>query len=117
LVRLIGFGKEAAMAAVQRYLIPGLAIAATGLGIGIAAASPAAAECANAGGATICSQGDVRSSGGSGAGSTGAWYPYPCEDDWLCDGGELSVIVDPGPPGGGGGGGIDLGRPGRPGRN
>jgi hypothetical protein len=101
------------MHASRRYLaLPGLvAVAAT---IGIVAAPSAAAECNSSGGATVCAQGDVR--GGSGGGSTtGAYYPYPCEDDWLCGDGELSVILDPPSIGGGPIWGGGPGGPGRPG--
>lgn len=77
----------------------------------------AAAECTNAGGVTVCAQGDVRGPDtGEGAGYSGPVVPYPCEYDWYCDDWDMDVIVDPGPPGPGGpGGGIDIGRPGRPG--
>lgn len=69
----------------------------------------AVADCTTSGGVTVCAQGTV--SGPSGApSSSGPYYPYPCEYDWLCDDGGVSIIVDPGP-----GGGIDIGRPGRPG--
>jgi hypothetical protein len=96
------------MRVAQRYLISGLAAAAGGVGIGIAVAPVAAAECTSAGGATICAQGEVRG-GGGGEVSTGPYYPYPCEDDWLCnDGGVDIVFGPPAPP-------IDIGRPGRPG--
>lgn len=77
---------------------------------GLLAAPSAVAECTSSGGVTICAQGTV--SGPSNVPtSSGPYYPYPCEDDWLCDDGGVSVIVDPGPPSGG----IDIGRPGRPG--
>lgn len=69
-------------------------------------APPALAECTSSGGVTICAQGTV--SGQSNVpSSSGPYYPYPCEDDWLCDDGGVSIIVDPGPPG--------IGLPGRPG--
>ncbi|MGV0837796.1 hypothetical protein [Mycolicibacterium thermoresistibile] len=93
-----------------RYLVTGLAAAATSFCI--VPASPAAAECTDANGVTVCAQGDVRGTeGGSGPGLSGPVVPYPCEYDWYC-GNEwgLDVIVDPGPPGP-----PDLGRPGRPG--
>jgi len=81
-------------------------------GLGVVAAPPASADCTNAGGVTICSQGDVRGPDtGEGAGSvSGPVVPYPCEYDWYCDDWDLDVIVDPGPPGRPG-----IGGPGRPG--
>jgi hypothetical protein len=87
------------------YLVPGLAIGAAAVGIGLSA--PAGADCTYGGGATVCAQGEVRGGGGAPSGAM-PYYPYPCEDDWLCDDGGISVIVDPSPP-------IDIGRPGRPG--
>lgn len=54
-------------------------------------ASPAHADCDRSGGFTLCS--------GGGAGAVGSvglpYFPYPCEDDWLCDGGSLA-LTDPG---------------------
>ena len=54
----------------------------------VALAPVSAAECSNAGATTICSQGEVRSSGpGTGpVGSTGPYVPYPCEwGYYACD--------------------------------
>ena len=101
-------------------LVVALAIPAV-VGSGLTFAPSAGAECTNAGGVTLCSQGQVRGPDtGEGAGSrSGPVVPYPCEYDWYCDDWDMDVIVDPGPPGPGGpggpGGGIDIGRPGRPG--
>lgn len=59
-------------------------------------APTADADCTGSGGVTVCAQGEVRgSSGGSGGGSASPWYPYPCEYDYYCDDGGLSVILDP----------------------
>lgn len=85
--------------------------------VAVTIAAPAGADCQNAGGTTICGQGDVRSSGGAGAGPpAGLVYPYPCEDDWLCSDGGVDIVLFPDNtpprppiidrPGGGGGGGI-----------
>ena len=85
----------------------------------IDAAPPAAADCVYSGGATICSQGEVRGANrppapSSTSGTSGTpYYPYPCEDDWLCGDGGVTLVL-----GGGDGVGppINIGRPGRPGR-
>ncbi|TFV56826.1 hypothetical protein E4P42_17860 [Mycobacterium sp. PS03-16] len=75
-----------------------------------ASAGPARADCTNAGGVTVCAQGDVRGSdGGTGGGSAGPYYPYPCEYDYYCDDWGVDLILDVDGPDG------DLGRPGRPG--
>lgn len=73
-------------------------------------APPASADCTSANGVTVCAQGDVRGSDtGSGAGgTTGPYFPYPCEYDYYCDdwGADLTLDVDV-PVGG-------VGRPGGP---
>lgn len=84
----------------------GVGLAASAVPLGLIVAPPAAAECTSSGGSTVCAQGSVRGADGPPM-STGPYYPYPCEYDWLCDDGGLSIIVNPGPP--------DIGRPGRPG--
>jgi hypothetical protein len=95
----------------MRYVTPALVVAATAAGMLTAPA--AGADCVTSGYSTVCSQGDVRGSSSPAPSSSGPYWPYPCADDWLCDTGDLSVIVDPGPPNP-----IlpDFGRPGRPGR-
>jgi hypothetical protein len=94
----------------QRFLSLGVALAL--VPITIVSASPASADCTNAGAATVCAQGDVRG-GGPTAPIAGPAYPSYCADPWYCDDGwDLDVIVNPPPPNGG----IDIGRPGRPGR-
>ena len=94
-----------------RFILPGAAVMAAPV-IAVVVAPPAAADCESAGGVTICAQGSVESDINVG-GASGPYYPYPCEDDWLCSDGGLDLIVapPPSPPGGG----IDIGRPGRPG--
>jgi hypothetical protein len=90
-----------------RLLIPGLAASAAAVAL-LAEAPPASAECSYSGGVTICAQGNVNGPSNVPT-SSGPYYPYPCEDDWLCDDGGVSIIVDPSPP-------IwDVGLPGRPG--
>ncbi|KUI30149.1 hypothetical protein AU196_05970 [Mycobacterium sp. IS-1742] len=90
-----------------------LAVGATGVLLpfgALASAAPALADCTNAGGVTVCAQGDVRGSDTGGTvGSTGPYYPYPCEYDYYCDDWGVDLILDVDPPGG------DLGRPGGPG--
>ncbi|MCC9179699.1 hypothetical protein LOC73_02530 [Mycolicibacterium mageritense] len=67
----------------------------------VSTAPPAAAECVNAGGSTVCAQGTVRG-GGPEPPTAGPYVPYPCEYDWYCQGGGLDIII--------GGGDIDWGR-------
>lgn len=91
------------MRARQRYLSWGLA-ALTLIPIGIVEASPASADCVQAGNSTVCGQGEVRG-GGPTPPTAGGYYPSYCADPWYCDDGwDLDVIWDPGRPGGGGGG-------------
>jgi hypothetical protein len=71
---------------------------------GTMVASPASADCTDAGYATVCAQGDVR---GGGPTPPSAAYPSYCADPWYCDDGwDMDVIWNPG---------IDIGGPGRPG--
>jgi len=77
----------------------------------IVTAPPAVADCTTSGGVTVCAQGTVSGPSGAPAPSAGPYYPYPCEYDWLCDDGGVSIVIDPGRPSGG----IDIGLPGRPG--
>jgi len=96
---------------VRRYcLIPLLGAAASA--VGIVTAPVAASECVSSGAATVCAQGEVRGGGGPAPTVATPWVPYPCEDDWLCDGGGLSIVLNPRGGGGGitvGGGGITIG--------
>jgi hypothetical protein len=92
----------------QRYLIPALVTAPAVFGLVVA--PPATADCSYSGGTTVCAQGDVRGGGGPGPSVSGPVYPYPCEDDWLCNDG-VDVVFGPIWPGGPGG----PGGPGRPG--
>jgi hypothetical protein len=57
----------------------------------IVTAGPAYADCDRSGGVTLCSEG----ASGSGASVALPYFPYPCEDDWLCADGGLSIL-DPG---------------------
>ena len=87
----------------QRCLSLGLVL--TFAPVGVISASPASADCQNAGGATVCAQGTVRG-GGPDAPSAGPYYPSYCADPWYCDDGwDVDVILPP----------VDIGRPGRPG--
>ncbi len=72
----------------RRYLIPVLATAAAS--VGIVAAPPAVADCIiDAGGITLCGQGDVRDGNRADPPSdivSGPVYPYTCyDDDWYCN--------------------------------
>lgn len=69
------------------------------MSLAVVVAGPAGADCANAGGVTLCSEGDM----GTGASVALPYYPYPCEDDWLCANGGLSLL-DTSP------GGLNIGR-------
>lgn len=89
-----------------------LGLASLTVPIAVASAPPAAADCVDAGGSTVCAQGNVRG-GGPTPPKAGPYYPYPCANDWYCGDWGLEINLDPGRPdnGGGGGGGW---RPGRP---
>jgi hypothetical protein len=78
---------------------PSLCIALTFMPIGLVTASPAVADCTNAGNATVCAQGTVR---GGGPTPPSASFPSYCADSWYCgDDWDLDVIVGrPGRPGG-----------------
>ena len=101
--RLIEEG--AAVPSRQRYLILGVAM--TVMPVAVTVASPASAECVNAGGSTVCAQGAVRG-GGPTPPSAGPFYPSYCSDPWYCDDGwGIDIDLNPGRPGRpGGGGGI-----------
>lgn len=79
-------------------------------------ATPAWADCTNAGAATVCAQGEVRG-GGPTAPVAGPVYPSYCADPWYCDDNwGVDVIlplpprpIRPGGPGGGLGGGGGIG--------
>ena len=90
----------------QCYLILGIAMAVTP----IAVASPASADCTNAGAATVCAQGTVRG-GGPDAPIAGPAYPGYCADPWFCDDG-WGIDINLNPPRPPDGGGIFPGRPG-----
>lgn len=93
------------MRARQRYLSAGLAVAF--LPASLLNASPAAADCVQAGYSTVCSStGEVRG-GGPTPPSAGPSYPSYCADPWYCDDGwGVDVIWDPGINGPGRPGGI-----------
>jgi hypothetical protein len=98
----------------ERYLTVVLAVTALPIAT-VLTAPPAAADCNNAGGATVCAQGEVRGADGVPIAATPV-VPYPCEYDWYCDSGwDLNVDWNPGPGIGGPGGGGGIGGPGRPG--
>lgn len=71
--------------ALKATYLSAIATALLTMGVGVALAPPAAADCVSAGGTTICSQGDVRGSDtGVGPGDNDVYSPYPCEYDWYC---------------------------------
>jgi len=96
----------------QRYLVGGLLAAAAASGIVVA--PTASAECQYSGGATVCAQGSVRGGGQPAPSTGGLYYPYPCQDDWLCGDGGVTLVFGGGG-GNNGGGGLRPGGGGRPG--
>jgi hypothetical protein len=91
------------MRSLSHYPCLGLAMAL--IPVSVLSASPALAECTNAGYATVCAQGTVR---GGGPTPPSAAYPSYCADPWYCDDDwGVDVIWDPG---------IGIGGPGGPGR-
>ncbi len=103
-----------------RYLIvvSALALIPVNIVAGVITALPAAADCVDAGGSTVCAQGTVRG-GGPTPPQAGPYYPSACYDPWYCDNGwDIDLSFDrpnrPDGPGGGGGrpGGGGGGRPG-----
>ena len=63
-------------------------------------ATPAIADCDNAGAATVCAQGEVRG-GGPTAPVAGPVYPGYCSDPWYCDdawGIDIDLNPRPDPP-------------------
>lgn len=83
----------------RRYLSLGFALAVST--VGVVTASPAAADCVQAGYSTVCSStGEVR---GGGPTPPSASYPSYCADPWYCDDGwDMDVNWNPGRPGNGG---------------
>lgn len=92
-----------------RYLIVVSALAVIPVNVvgSLIAALPAAADCVDAGGSTICAQGTV-TGGGPTPPRAGPYYPSACYDPWYCDDGwGIDINIDrpnnPNrPPGGGG---------------
>ena len=76
----------------QVYLIPLLGAAATA--VGIAAAPPAAADCVDGGGVTLCSQGESRVSNRTPLPRATPYIPLDCDMDWLCDQGLGIALSD-----------------------
>jgi hypothetical protein len=86
-----------------RSVVCALALIPVSLGGIVITASPASADCVDAGGSTICAQGTV-TGGGPTAPKAGTYYPSACYDPWYCDDGwGLDINIDrPNRPGGGG---------------
>ena len=74
------------MRATRRCLI-GFVVAVAATIIGIVVAPSASADCVDSGNVTVCAQGEVRDGGPSAGSSTGPYYPYDCQDDWMCSSG------------------------------
>jgi hypothetical protein len=68
------------------------AVASAVLASTLATAPPAAADCIEGGGVTICSQGDARVSNKTPLPPVTPYVPYPCDLDWSCDQG-LSIAL------------------------
>jgi hypothetical protein len=84
-------------------LSTGLIVAALApVAISVGVATPASAECDNAGNATVCAQGTVRSGGPTPP--SGVVYPGYCYNSWYCGddwGIDISLPpIRPGRPGG-----------------
>jgi hypothetical protein len=69
-----------------------LAAASAALASTLVAAPPAAADCVDGGGVTLCSQGESRVSNTSPVPRATPYVPYPCDMDWSCDQG-LSIAL------------------------
>jgi hypothetical protein len=69
-----------------------LAAASAALASTLVAAPPAAADCVDGGGVTLCSQGESRVSNTSPVPRSTPYVPYPCDMDWSCDEG-LSIAL------------------------
>jgi hypothetical protein len=69
-----------------------LAAASAALASTLVAAPPAAADCVDGGGVTLCSQGESRVSNTSPVPRATPYVPYPCDLDWSCDNG-LSIAL------------------------
>ncbi|HUO39170.1 MAG TPA: hypothetical protein VMU34_15640 [Mycobacterium sp.] len=85
------------MRTIRRCVTGGLAtVAAAAIGIG--AAPSAAADCQGSGAATVCAQGTVTAADPTSP-TSGPYYPYDCQDDYLCYNGPNSMLYG-GYPGG-----------------
>ena len=67
-------------------------LAAASTVLALVAAPPAAADCVEGGGVTLCTQGDARVSNRTPLPPTTPYVPYPCDMDWSCDQG-LSIAL------------------------
>jgi hypothetical protein len=71
-----------------------LAAASAVLASTLAAAPPAAADCVDGGGVTLCSQGETRVSNRTPLVAATPYVPYPCDLDWSCDEGFSIALGD-----------------------
>ena len=69
------------------YLTAMLAAASAALASTLVAAPPAAADCIDGGGVTLCSQGESRKSNTSPVPRATPYVPYDCDVDWTCGSG------------------------------
>ena len=76
------------------YLTAMLAAASAALASTLATAPPAAADCVDGGGVTLCSQGEARVSNRTPLVAATPYIPLPCDVDWLCDQGHSVALGD-----------------------
>jgi len=73
------------------YLLGALVTAAVAA-VGISVVPPALAECQGSGGVTACAEDSANGGVQPADLSNGPYYPYDCQDDWLCGDGAVSFV-------------------------
>lgn len=77
---------------IRHTSLPAMLAAFAALTSAIAVAPPAAADCIDGGGVTLCTQGEARKSNQTSVPVATPYVPYPCDLDWSCDQG-LSIAL------------------------